>query len=54
MLMLPSRPSSVRPGIVIDVMLMLPPSGMPPEITDAYVTPGACAMRSTMAVNGTA
>ena len=38
--MLLSLESSVRPGIVMVVMLMLPPSGMPPEITDACVTPG--------------
>ncbi len=30
---------------------MLPPSGMPPEITDAWTTPGAWLMRSTICVN---
>ena len=30
---------------------MLPPSGMPPEITDAWTTPGAWLMRSTICAN---
>ena len=30
---------------------MLPPSGIPPEITDAWTTPGAWLMRSTICAN---
>ena len=36
-----ARRRSSCPGTVMLVVLMLPPSGMPPEIIDAWTTPGA-------------